>query len=365
MDGTPHWPMDDALSLRVMRHQFCSWYCMGRWCALRREQIKLQVALITPLIHVRGYAAPETKAAAERARLLIEEAEALGEPPEDPLLLFSVLFGLWAANVLAFNGDVCLDLAAQFLTLAEKQGATAPLMVGHRNLGVSLFYAGDIAQSRVHCDRAIALYDPTEHRPLATRFAADVRVVLLSYRSWALWLLGYPEAALTASDDALKNARETGQAATLLWALYFVSWLHIWRGDYAAANPLLDEAIALADERCFALEGGRNDEPRLAIGLDRQSPERSPNDDVGDCRVAMRPSSAISSSLSQSISKRVTESELWVWASCRLESEPLAWAAIRQPVKQLRSRQARKSHFVSQGFEDGGLAAGLAICPTI
>ena len=40
--------------------------------ALRREQIKLQVALITPLMHVKGYAAPETKAAAERARLLIE-----------------------------------------------------------------------------------------------------------------------------------------------------------------------------------------------------------------------------------------------------------------------------------------------------
>ena len=66
--------------------------------ALRREQIKLQVALITPLIHVKGYAAPETKAAAERARLLIEQAEALGEPPEDPLLLFSVLYGFWVAN---------------------------------------------------------------------------------------------------------------------------------------------------------------------------------------------------------------------------------------------------------------------------
>jgi hypothetical protein len=33
--------------------------------ALRREQIKLQVALITPLIHVKGYAAPESKAAIE------------------------------------------------------------------------------------------------------------------------------------------------------------------------------------------------------------------------------------------------------------------------------------------------------------
>ena len=47
--------------------------------SLRREQIKLQVALITPLLHVKGYAAPETKAAVEQARLLIDQAEALGE----------------------------------------------------------------------------------------------------------------------------------------------------------------------------------------------------------------------------------------------------------------------------------------------
>jgi predicted ATPase len=35
--------------------------------ALRREEIKLQIALITPLTHVKGYAAPETRASAERA----------------------------------------------------------------------------------------------------------------------------------------------------------------------------------------------------------------------------------------------------------------------------------------------------------
>ena len=110
--------------------------------ALRREQIKLQVALITPLMHVKGYAAPETKAAAERARLLIEQAEALGEPPEDPLLLFSVLYGFWVANYVAFNGDVMRELAAQFLALAEKQGATVPLMIGHRLMGTSLLLHG-------------------------------------------------------------------------------------------------------------------------------------------------------------------------------------------------------------------------------
>ena len=187
--------------------------------ALRREQIKLQVALITPLIHVKGYAAPETKAAAERARLLIEQAEALGEPPEDPLLLFSVLYGFWVANFVAFNGDAVRELAAQFLALAEKQGATVPLMIGHRLMGISLLHTGDIAEGRAHFDQAIALYDPAEHRPLATRFGQDVGVATLSYRSLALWLLGYPEAALADAEHALKDAREIGQAATLMYAL--------------------------------------------------------------------------------------------------------------------------------------------------
>ena len=138
--------------------------------AVRREQIKLQVALITSLIYLKGYAAPETKAATERASLLIEQAEKLGEPLEDPLLLFSVLYSLWTSNYVAFDGEVMHELAAQFLALAERQGATVPLMIGHRLMGSSLAWTGDIADGRAHYDQAIALYDPVEHRPLATRF---------------------------------------------------------------------------------------------------------------------------------------------------------------------------------------------------
>jgi predicted ATPase len=180
--------------------------------ALRREEIKLQVALITPLIHVKGYAALETKAAAERARLLIEHAEALGETPEDPLLLFSVLYSVWVANVIAFNGEVARELAAQFLALGEQQGGTAPLMIGHRLMGTTLWLLGHIVEGRAHLDRALALYDPIQHRPLATRFGQDVSVVALSNRSLALWLLGYPDAALADAERALKAAREIGHA---------------------------------------------------------------------------------------------------------------------------------------------------------
>jgi hypothetical protein len=127
------------------------------------------VQLINPLLHVKGYAAPETKAAAERARLLIEQAEAFGEPPEDKRLLCSVLYAFWIANLVACNGDAMRELASQFLALAEQQGTT----IAHRLMGMSFLHTGEIAKGRAHLDRAIALFNPAEHHPLATRFGRD------------------------------------------------------------------------------------------------------------------------------------------------------------------------------------------------
>jgi hypothetical protein len=39
----------------------CEIATLSATSALRREEIKLQVALISPLLHVKGYAAPETR----------------------------------------------------------------------------------------------------------------------------------------------------------------------------------------------------------------------------------------------------------------------------------------------------------------
>jgi predicted ATPase/class 3 adenylate cyclase len=216
---------------------------------LRRNEIKLQVALINALIHVKGYASPDTKAAMERAHALIERAEALGEPLGDPLLLFSVLYGFWVANYVAFNGDLMRELAAEFLSLAERQKATVPLMTAHRIVGTTLLYVGDFAKARLHLDRSLALYDPAEHRPLAARFGTDAAVSVLFYRSMALWSLGYPDAALADAKRAVNFAREIGQASTLMAALAVPSITHILCGNYADATALLDEAVALADEK--------------------------------------------------------------------------------------------------------------------
>jgi hypothetical protein len=62
-----------------------------------------------------------------------------------PLTLFSVLYGKWNASYIEFNGDALHELSAKILTQAKKQGATIPLMIGHRLMGMTLLHTGEIA----------------------------------------------------------------------------------------------------------------------------------------------------------------------------------------------------------------------------
>ncbi|WP_426406857.1 AAA family ATPase [Bradyrhizobium ganzhouense] len=217
--------------------------------ALRQEEIKLQVALITPLMHFRGYGAPETKAAALRARTLIEGAQARGEAPEDSFLLFSVLYSFWVANFNSFHASTVTELAAQFLKRAEEQKEPTLQMLGQRLVGVSQATIGNLPEALIQFDRAIASYNPAEHRQLSARFGQDIRVAALCYRSWIRWMLGYPEAALADAKGAVAEAREVGQGVPLMYSLYFTSYAFIHCGDYQAADAQLDELIPMATEK--------------------------------------------------------------------------------------------------------------------
>jgi predicted ATPase len=215
----------------------------------RRQQIKLQIELSNALIHTKGHASSETKASFEKARLLIANAEKQGEVPDDPLLLFSVLYGFWVANRMAFKGAIACELAEQFLDLAQKQSAAAPRMIGHMMLGISLVLMGAPAKGRKHLDRTIELYQPSEHRGLATRFGHDVRMTAYCWRALALWLLGYPDGAAIDMECALTDADEIGHAATSMFALSHVSLAHTFRRDYAKAEELASRLVALGEEK--------------------------------------------------------------------------------------------------------------------
>lgn len=110
-------------------------------------------------------------------------------------------------------------------------------------------HTGDIDGSRQHFDRAIALYNPAEHRALAPRFGQDIRVAALAIRAKGLWLLGYPALALADIESALKDGREIDHGPSLMYALLFAAKLNVYSGCYAAASKHADELVISATQK--------------------------------------------------------------------------------------------------------------------
>ena len=143
--------------------------------------------------------------------------------------------GLWGKAGQRSLARAALLEGAEQLKRALDQIATLPATAALRREEIKLEVAfanaltltGDLVDGKEHYDRALAIYDPAEHRPLTTRSGRDVGVTLLSVRSGCLWQLGYPAASRNDGERAVNEAREIGHAATLMYALFGGHGVHI------------------------------------------------------------------------------------------------------------------------------------------
>jgi tetratricopeptide (TPR) repeat protein len=106
-----------------------------------------------------------------------------------------------------------------------------------------------MAQGRAHFDQALSFHDSALQRELSSQEFATGTVHMLMWRSSAMWLCGYPEAAIASADQALRNARQIGSVSLLMTALNQVAYPHIWSGHHETGKALLDELCVLAKQR--------------------------------------------------------------------------------------------------------------------
>ena len=210
--------------------------------ARTQQELMLHITLGVPLIHIKGYAAPEVESTYTRARELCQH---VGETPQ----LFSTLWGLWLFYVCAGGHETARELGEQLLSLAQRAHDSAPM--AHYALGFSLFALGDLAQGRAHLEHGIALYNPQWHRSYAFLYSQDPRVVCSSYAAWSTWCLGYPDQALKRNNDMLTFARELSHPFSLAFALSVAAALHQFRGEGQAAQAQAAVAAALCAEQGF------------------------------------------------------------------------------------------------------------------
>jgi len=221
-----------------------------------RTELDFQTAL-GPVLMVtspRGYTAPEVERAYQRAHALCEQ---LGDAPGVfPVLLslFPVHVGLRVVNLARGQHQVALEHAEQILMLAETTREPGHLLEAHRAMGEVLYFLGRFGEATRHLERAIQLDDRLGHRPaafLARHAVGHSGVFARGHLAAALWTLGRPDQALSASEDALVLARSLGDFPSLAFALHGSARVHLCRGDARAVEAQAAALVALATEHGF------------------------------------------------------------------------------------------------------------------
>ena len=142
-----------------------------------QQELTLQIALGVPLIATKGHGVPEVEEAYTRARELCEQ---VGETPQ----LFPVMFGLWRFYHMRSDLRTMRELAEQLMSLAQNVQDPGLLLEAHRALGATLFFLGEVDQSQAHLERAIAIYDPQQHRSHAFIYGLTAQAIEGALSGW-------------------------------------------------------------------------------------------------------------------------------------------------------------------------------------
>jgi predicted ATPase len=145
------------------------------------------------------------------------------------------------------------ELGETLLRLAQRADDPALAVIAHYALGAVWFYLGALPAARLHLEEGIARYTPDQRRAPAFRMGADVGVGGRAFAAWTLWLLGYPEQALTHIHAALTLAHELSHPFSLAVARSMAAVVTQFRRDVPAVHEQAEAAITLSTAQGFPL----------------------------------------------------------------------------------------------------------------
>jgi tetratricopeptide (TPR) repeat protein len=246
--------------------------------ARARRELELQLTLGWPLINTIGYSAAEVEATFARAR------ELCGGDSSSPQL-GEVIWGLAMCYLLRAQYSRTRGLATEMLRTAQSIDNPALQVTAHYTLGTVLVYLGELLTARNHFERAIALCDASAGERLTMPDGRDPGVSSRAQLARVLWLLGYPDQAVTISAAAQEAAGQHAQPLGQAFALYLDMLLRQFRGEVAQAKAAAESLMTTAREHRLAqyaawaeivqgwsctLQGERDGVDRIRRGLDKQ-----------------------------------------------------------------------------------------------
>lgn len=211
-----------------------------------KRELSLLIAMGSSLIAIKGQGAPEIEQTYSRALSLCNKVG-------NKHALFTVMRGLFNHYITFGKYQICNEYSQELLEIAEGLNDNNYLMAAHRVLGSKSFWCGELITSKSHFDKVLSLYDPQQHHKQAFIYWTDQGIHGLSIMSGVLWLLGYPDQALSRSQEALSLARELSHSYSLAMVIVYNAFYHCFCQEVQKAKELSEELIELSIKQRFPI----------------------------------------------------------------------------------------------------------------
>ena len=207
-----------------------------------RIELALQSTIGPALVATKGYAAPETLAAYERARELMRATNEFSAQG-------GVLAGLFTGYYGLAKYDQCFEIGREFLETAERRCDPVDLCLANRMIAVCNNLKGHFPTARDYAERAWSYYNPERDGPLAWRYAHDIGVSAKTHLALAVWHLGQLERSASLSSEVFAMARRSQHLNTMGYSLWYAgSVLSFFARDFSALRAFSDRLQAFGHE---------------------------------------------------------------------------------------------------------------------
>lgn len=204
-------------------------------------ETRLQSALGTIWLALRGYGAEEAKTCFTRALELSRGAE------DDPAL-FPVMWGLWLGGRSCTPEAYPMELVHKLERIAQVSGQQEHMMQVHYAYGNNLFWMARHDEAISHLQAALEIGQTQSPAALIRAYGEDTRISSTNFLAWAHWLQGRPQTALSLLHEILAVARPLHHANTLGFALTSLAMLHRFMLDPEPALRYARELAELAQQ---------------------------------------------------------------------------------------------------------------------
>jgi class 3 adenylate cyclase/tetratricopeptide (TPR) repeat protein len=200
------------------------------------RELELASALAEVLQRTRGYAAPETAAAAARASALAEKSGNLAQ-----LVLQGFL--VWRSVLVSGDYPGAAALADQLLDLAQREGSQTTLACAHQAQLISRFYRGDLAGAEEHFARWSRFSEAPGYRQSPGAFVAT-----MGHAALVAWTMGHADSARERTNLLIAFARDSKNPFDRAYAHSCESMTYWDLREPQHAEAAARHALALSEE---------------------------------------------------------------------------------------------------------------------